>query len=310
MTTVADVIDLTRESVLDDTDSQKYLWSNTELIYLFNRCYNELVKAGLPIIDQSTAAIREIKLLSNLGVYALDSRVIQVTQARLETDTTAPPLTRTTETRLNQTVSDWRNETGTPREYCPGAYSGYLSIYPKFDDTYEYLGSSNISFVALTKTISQTGGDFSELVVGDVVSVSGSGVTANNTTFTVVTVGTTSFTVSETVTDATNTSATIRKVRDTLLMTVSRLPTARFTVADITAATAITEIRDDHIDGLVDGIAKRAFLKPDSYTYYPQKAEYHRGLFEEFKKQIRRDMILLHKPDKSRVPRSGTSIYY
>ena len=308
MTTVADVISLTRESVLDDTDSQKYLWSNTELIYLLNRCYNELIKKALLIKDQSTTGVMEIKLLSNLGIYALDSRVIQVTQARLETDTTATPLTRTTEIRLNQTVSDWRNETGTPREYIPGYSSGYLSVYPKFDDEGEYVGVSNISFVLGTKTISHTGGDFSDLTAGDEVTITGS--INNNSTFTVVTVGTDSFTVSEAVTTETNVSATIRLIRDTLLMTVSRLPTARFTTTDITDATVITDIRDDHIDGLADGIAKRAFLKPDTYTYYPQKAEYHRGLFEEFKKEVRRDMILLNKPDKSRVPRSGTSIYY
>lgn len=308
MTTVADVINLTRESVLDDTDSQKYLWSNTELIYLLNRCYNELIKSALPIKDQSTTAIMQIKLLSNLGLYAMDSRIIQITQARLKDDTTQAPLTRTTEIRLNQTVSDWRNETGTPREYVPGYSSGYLSIYPKYDDTGETIGDSDITFTALTKTISQSGGDFSDLAAGDEFNVSGT--TNNNGYFTVVTAGTTSFTVSETLVNESNTSATISKVRDTLLMTVSRLPTARFTLADITAATIITEIRDDHIDGLADGIGKRAFLKPDTYTYYPQKAEYHRGLFEEFKKQVRRDMILLHKPDKSRVPRSGTSIYY
>jgi hypothetical protein len=296
--------------VLDDADPQKYLWSDEELIHLFNRCYNELIKAALPQKDQSTVAITQIKLLSNLGLYALDSRIIQVETARLQSDTTFGPLNKTTENRLNGTVSNWRNETGTPREYAPGAASGYLSIYPKFDDTWEYVGVSNISFVSGTKTISQVGGDFSGLVAGDQVVVTGSGVTANNTTLMVVTVGTTSFTVSESITTALNTSATIRKVRDTLLMSVSRLPTARWTTQDITDETVITEIRDDHIDGLMDGIAKRAFLKPDTYAYYPQKAEYHRGLFEEFKKEVRRDMILLHKPDKSRVPRSGTSIFY
>ncbi len=67
MTTVADVISLTRESVLDDNDPQKYLWSNTELIFMLNRAYNELVKPSL-IKDQSTVAIVEIKLLSNLGL--------------------------------------------------------------------------------------------------------------------------------------------------------------------------------------------------------------------------------------------------
>jgi hypothetical protein len=305
--TVKEIIDFTRSNALDDTDSQKYLWENTELIFLLNRAYNELIK--LPLIkDQSTAAIAQIKLLSNLGVYALDSRVLKIDSARLSVNNTS--MERELETRLDATISDWRDLTGTPRKYCPGAYSGYLSIYPKFDDTCEYIGVSNISFVALTKTISQTGGDFSELAAGDQVSISGSGVTANNAVFTVATVGTTSFTVSEAVTNATNTSATIRKVRDTILMTVGRLGTARFTVADIDAGTEITEMHDDHVEGLTDGIAKRAFLKPDTYAYYPQKAEYHRGLFEEFKKQVKRDIILLHKPDKSRVPRSGTSIYY
>lgn len=306
MTTVADVISWTRKLALQD-EALPYLWSDEELIYCFNRCYNELVKPSL-IKDQSTTAIVEIKLLSNLGLYALDSRIIQVNSARLETDTAF--LTRTTEARLDATVSDWKNETGTPREFAPSSASGYLSAYPKFDDTWEYVGASDISFVVATKTISQTGGDFSGLVVGDVVSISGSGVTANDTTFTVVTVGTTSFTVSETVTVGTNTSATIRKVRDTLLMSVTRLPASRFVVSDIENDTHITEIRDDHIDGLTDGIAKRAFLKPNSQTLDVNKAEYHRGLFEEFKKEVRRDMILLNKPDRTCVPRSGTSIGY
>lgn len=307
MTTVAEVINWTRKLALQD-NTLPYLWEDEELIYCLNRCYNELVKSALLIKDQSTIAMIEIKLLSNLGVYPLDSRVIQVTQARLEDDATQTPLTRTTEIRLNQTVSDWRNETGTPREYIPAYSSGYLSVYPKFDDTGEIVGASNISFVALTKTISQIGGDFSDLAVGDEISVSGT--TSNNSVFTIVTLGTDTMTVSETVTGEILKSATIRLVRDTLLMTVSRLGTARFVVSDIENDTEITDIREDHADGLVDGIAKRAFLKPNSQTLDPQKAEYHRGLFEEFKKEVRRDMILLHKPDRSRVPRSGTSIYY
>ena len=309
MSTVAEVINWTRKLALQDV-TLPYGWEDEELIYCLNRCYNELVKSVLLIKDQSTTAIMEIKLLSNLGVYALDSRVIQVTQARLEDDATQTPLTRTTEIRLNQTVSDWRNETGTPREYIPGYSSGYLSVYPKFDDEGEYVGSSNISFVSGTKTISQTNGDFSDLTAGDEVTITGATNSGNNATFTVATVGTDSFTVTGTLTSESASSATIRLVRDTLLMTVSRLGTARFVVSDIENDTEITDIREDHVDGLIDGIAKRAFLKPNSQTLDPNKAEYHRGLFEEFKKEVRRDMILLHKPDRTRVPRSGTSIYY
>jgi len=309
MSTVAEVINWTRKLALQDA-TLPYHWEDEELIYCLNRCYNELVKSALLIKDQSTTAVMEIKLLSNLGIYALDSRVIQATQARLETDNTQTPLTRTTEIRLNQTVSDWRNETGTPREYIPSYSSGYLCVYPKFDDEGEYVGVSNISFVSGTKTISQTSGDFSDLTAGGEVTVTGATNSANNSTFTVATVGTDSFTVTGVLTSELTSSATIRLVRDTLLMTVSRLGTARFVVSDIENDTEITDIRDDHADGLVDGIAKRAFLKPNSQTLDPKKAEYHRGLFEEFKKEVRRDMILLNKPDKSRVPRSGTSIYY
>ena len=180
-----------------------------------------------------------------------------------------------------------------------------MSIYPKFDNVGEVIGASNISFDLATKTIS--GVNLSVFVAGDSFNVSGT--TLNNGYYTVATAGT-SIIVSETLVNELNQSATIRKVRDTMLMNVGRLATARFTVADIVAETEITEMRDDHIEGLTDGIAKRAFLKPDTYTYFPQKAEYHRGLFEEFKKVVKRDIILLHKPDKSRVPRSGSSIYY
>ena len=306
--TVADVISWVREEVLDDNDSQKYLWSNAELIHLLNRAYNEIFKATLQRKDQTTVAIVEIKLLSNLGIYALDSRIIQVNNARLETDTTRGPLLKTSERVLDGTVSDWRNETGIPREYCPGAYSGYLSVYPKFDDEGEITGSSNITFVAATKTISKVAGDFSDLEVGDEINISGT--VSNNGVKTVATAGTTSIVVSEALVNEANTNATIRKVRDTLLMSVDRLPTTRFVVGDIEAATVITELREDHIDGLADGIAKRAYLKGDTYTYYPQKAAHHKAEFEEFKKEARRDMILLHKPDRTRVPRSGTSIGY
>ena len=305
MATVADVINWTRMEVLDDADPLKYLWSDTELIHHLNRCYNELIKAALPQKDQSTVAITQIKLLSNVGLYALDARVIQVETARLKSDTTFGPLNKTTENRLNGTVSNWRDETGTPREYAPGAASGYLSIYPKFDKTYEVVASSVVTFNG--NTISLAGGNFSAFIAGDSINISGT--LLNNGYVTVATAGTASFTVVETLV-AESHIATFRKVVDTLLMTVSRLPSVRWTVQDITDETQITEIRDDHCDGFTDGIAKRAFLKPDTYTYYPQKAAYHKGEFDEWKKEVRRDMILLNRPDKSRVPRSGSSIYY
>ena len=306
MSTVADVISWAREEVLDDTDDQAYLWSNTELIHLLNRAYNELVKSALPIRDQTTEAIRTIKLLSNVGVYALDSRVISVHDARLQTNSAFGPLLRTTESALDKTISNWRETTGTPSRYCPGAYSSYLSLYPKFDDEGEITGASDITFNGVT--ISQVGGDFSDLAEGDEFYVSGT--TSNDGYHTVATEGTTSITVTVALVNESNTSATLRKVRDTLLMTVSRLPSARLAVSDIAALTAISDIHEDIVDDLVDGIAKRAFLKPDKYTYFPQKAEYHRELFEEAKRNAKRGMIMLNKPDRAFTVRSGSGIGY
>ena len=302
---VAELISLTRESVLDDTDKAlgDYGWSDTELIFALNRAYNELHKLPL-VTDQTTTAIVQIKLLSNVGAYVYDPRIIQIKDARLSVNSTYGSLIRTTENYLNKTITDWRSLTGTPQSYCPGSAHGYLSIYPKFDDTGEVTGS--ITF-ATTKVISKIDGDFSAYAVGDSVNVDGT--VKNDGYFTVATAGTTSFTVAEDLVNETH-SATLRKVMDTLLLTVDRLPTSRFTTADIANATPITGIREDHQDGLVDGIAKRAYLKPDSQTFDPRKAEHHRVLFEEFKKEVRRDIILLIKPDKSRRPRSGTSIWY
>ncbi len=100
------------------------------------------------------------------------------------------------------------------------------------------------------------------------------------------------------------------KVMDTLLLTVNRMPLTKFTTTDIAAATNITDIKSLHHSKFLNGMAKRAFLKPDSETYDKGKAEYHRGLFEVDKKKIKRDIILFNKPDKTRTIRSGTGIYY
>ena len=301
---VSTLIDRMRSEVLDD-ELEPYLWSDTNLINYLNDTIDEVSEENLVIADQSTAAVAEVRLLSNQILHPIDDRVLHVRYGRLETNLTS--VIKTTEDWLEANIADWRSTEGNnPTYFAPSASDGYLNIYPKYDDTYEYIGSSDISFVSGTKTISQATGDFSGLATGDQVYVSG---TTNNDGFlTVVTEGTTSFTVSETVTTEASTSATIRKVMDTLMMTVNRVQLTPFTVADISAATDITELKAVHHSKLLNGMAKRAFLKPDSETYDKGKAEYHRGLFEVDKKRMKRDIIFLNKPDKTRTIRSGTGI--
>lgn len=303
---VAELISRYRIEILDD-NIEPYLWSNAECVNHLNDTIDELMEENLLTVDQTTTATVQIKLLSDTTLYALSDYILKVRHARL--NSTGFPLKIITEDWLNANVSDWRTTTGEDVVYvAPSAAKGYLSIFPKYDTTGSYTGTSDISFVASTKTISQVGGDFSALTAADSVNVDVT--TSNDGYFTVATAGTTSFTVSEDLVDEDSTSAVIKLVRDTMIMTVNRLPLTAFSTTDITAATTITEPKALHHSKLFNGMAKRAYLKPDSETYDKTKAEYHRQLFEKDKKAIRRSLILLNKPDKALTIRSGTGIGY
>ena len=246
MATVADIIERTRVEVLDD-NIEPYNWEDEELINYLNDTINELAEENLCVADQSTTSITEVRLLSGTTLHAVSDLIVNVKFGRLET--AGYYLVKTTEEWLNGNIAEWRDTTGTyPTYFAPSASKGYLSIYPKFDATYKFTGSSNISFTAATKTITHTGGNFSGLVAGDEVNISGT--TNNNGYFTVVTVSTTYFTVSETVVNESGTSAVIKKVEDTLVLSVNRLPLTAFTVSDIADATSITDLKSLHHDKL------------------------------------------------------------
>ncbi len=302
---VAEIINLERESILDDV-KKPYLWGDAELIFDLNEALNELCREVWLITDQSTASLTQIKLLSNVGLYALDDRVVNVKSARLASGNQwGKPLTRTTESWLDQNYSNWRNRTGTPEAYAPDAASGYLSIYRKFDNVGEVIGAADISFAEATKIISKVGATFTaHYAAGDSIVITGTA--SNDGTFTVSLVTDTQITVNEALVDEANTSAILRKVRDTLLMIVNRIPLTPFTVSDIGATPAISpEIKSVYHGGLLHGIAKRAYLKQDTETYDPQKAERHRLLFEQFKARAKTDLIRLTAIADTMAPRKG-----
>jgi hypothetical protein len=305
MMNVTEIIGLERESVLDDA-KEPYLWSNTELVFCLNEAINELCRDSWIITDQTTPSMTQLKLLSNVGLYALDDRIVNVKSARLASGNQwGRPLTKTSENKLDQTIMNWRARTGTPREYALDAASTYLSVYPKFDTVGEVIGSADISFAAASKKITKPGATFTtHFSVGDSFQVSGT--VSNNGYLTVASVIDTEITVNETLVDEVNTSAILRKVRDTLLMIVNRIPLTPLTANDIDATPPISpEIKSIYHGGLLDGIAKRAFLKQDAETYDPQKAERHRLLFEQFKGRVKTDLIRLTAIDDTMAPRLG-----
>ncbi len=302
---VTEIISLERESILDDA-KEPYLWSNTELVFCVNEAINELCRDAWIITDQTTASLTQLKLLSNVGLYTLDDRIVNVKSARLASGGYwGRPLTKTSESKLDQTLYNWRATTGIPREYALDAASTYLSVYPKFDTVGEVLGSGDISFSAATKKIAKPGAMFTtHFAVGDSLQVGGT--VGNNGYFTVAAVTDTEITVNETLADEASTSATLRKVRDTLLMIVNRIPLTPLTPNDIGANPPVSpEIKSMYHGGLLDGIAKRAFLKQDAETYDPKKAERHRLLFEQFKGKVKANLIRLTAIDDTMAPRLG-----
>ena len=300
---VGTLIGRLRSEILDDTEIP-YGWSDSDLISGLNQSLRKMYKACMVKVDQETTAITQIKLLSNLGMYDLDSRVLKVKNARFNVHVTYAPLEIVTESYLDQTITNWRTTTGVPRMCCPNAGSGRLTVYPKFDDTGEVTGS--ITF-ATTKVISQVGGDFSAYAIGDVINIDGT--SYNDSYVTVATAGTTSFIVTETLVNETI-SATLRRVEDTLIMTVVRLPVTIFIVNDIANATDISDLRSDYHEDLMYGIAELAYLKADSQTFDLAQSKICGSEFARRLKQARIDMILLSEPDKSMKIRSGTGIGY
>lgn len=306
---IGEIIDLSRKVVLDDTVGPDYLWGNDELIHCLNIIYEELYRETLLVEDRTTVALTQLKLLSNLGGYDLDDRVLNVKEgAHLSVNTTYNygVLKRTSEAYLDQLRRDWREVTDTiPRRYIPDAGRSSLEVYPKFPDTGEVVGSSNITFTASSHKISKIGEDFTaHYAVGDQINISGTDHNEGYVTATLVTA--TEVTVSEALTLETLTSATLRKVCDTLIMVVNRLPLAPFTVADIDASPAVApEIKTMYHRELIYGIGREAFQKEDTQTLDLAAADRHGKRFEAFKARVKRDLVFLNRSERQGRPGSS-----
>ena len=304
---VTEIIDLAREEVLDDT-KVPYLWKTTGLIFFLNEALNEFCRETWIITDQTTAAVTQIKLLSNLGIYPLDERVLNIKSARfLNTNDGTWPLSKKSEAYLDASYSNWRATTGTPKAYCPDAEAKSLSIYPKYDTDGEVIGASNITFTAATKKISKPGASFTTAFpIGTEFRVSGT--TSNDGYFTVANVADTEITVNEVLVNEGPVSAVLRKVRNTLLMVVNRLPLTSLTPADYGAVVPVVpEIKSLYHGGLIYGIGKFAFAKPDTDTFDKARSEQYRVLFELVKARAKADVLRLQAYDQTNPARLGNT---
>ncbi len=155
------------------------------------------------------------------------------------------------------------------------------------------IGVADVTFDAAGKTITTADADedlTDRYEAGDEIYISGT--TSNDGYRTLAIVTAKILTTNEALVDEAGASPTIRRVEDTLLLVVNRLPLTEITEANYLTAT-ISIPAQFHF-GLLDGIAKRAYLKQDPECYDPKKANEHRLAFEKFKYDIWRHKIMLH----------------
>jgi hypothetical protein len=279
----SDILSLSRER-LQDTKAP-FLWESWELLLYLNQAYNEWVKESGCILDDSTPAIIQIPILCNQPTYALHPQITEVRYGRLFT--AKKDVKVKSDIWLSQFILDWKYATGTVEYMVPDYDSGKIRVVRFPDPSLGYFSKAFV-FTASDNSISQTGAKFSgTLSAGDEVVISGT--TSNGTdiipaTFTVVTATADSFTVLEDITDETASAGVIRKVIDTLYLTVTRLGAA------LTATgmdTQSPEMRtEDHIK-LVDGIMREAYLKKDADTLDPKASMEHGEIFEHNKLKAR-----------------------
>jgi len=300
---IAEIVSLVRNEVLDDA-VMPYLWTNAGLVSHFNRVYDELVRETYCIVDSSTVSVCQVPLLANQSLHAASPKVLKILSTWLNSN--GYPLDRKTEAFMNG-YFNWRATTGTyPYWLVMDSQNRNIVPYPKYDTTGYVAGASNITFNAAAKTITKVGETFtSHYTTGDSIVVTGS--LSNNGTLTLSNVTDTILTVNETPVNENLCSATLRKVRDTVLMRVARLPLVTYTASDLGLATPPTpELDATYHYGLMDGIAKYAYLKQDTETYDFERSKRHGDIFGEFKSSVALDMAILMEGDTVCSPHLGT----
>ncbi len=292
---VSEILNLARGLARDI--KAPYLWSQDELVIYYNKSVDEMCRRVKHLRDSSTASICQIEMLSGVHTYNYSAKIVEVISASLSSS--AFPLIRRTEKWMDENWYGWKSSTSTPLYIIPEIEQNKLRVSPYFVGTYVVTGSANISFTSGTKTISKASG-LSVFVPGNSINITGT--VSNNKTVTAVTVSDTAIVVSETLVTENDTSAVLRRVEDTLMLSVARLPLAWVTVADLTGTPPID---DEFHPNIASGILSYAYLKEGGETYDPQQAMRHKGLFELAIADMKEKQIVKIFTDDACAPHYG-----
>lgn len=225
----SDIISLARNEYLGDSKTP-YLWSDTTLLANLNDAEREANERAELIRDKNTLSdaydlpVCSITLVSGQSEYAISQNITRINELILSS--TGEPIAPVTEKYLEVLWPTWRTATGTP--VCCLIEKGKIRFIPEPDasDTVTLdvirnplndlkltavtvTGSSNISFVAATKTISMPTGNFilAGLRPGSIVVITGT--TSNNKTVNVEVCNKTTLKVTQSLTDEADKSATL-----------------------------------------------------------------------------------------------------
>jgi hypothetical protein len=280
-----------------------YGWEDAELLGYLNLAYFEWCRESHCIRDDVTASVCQIPLLAGMLAYPMSPKITFVHNGWLSSG--RPHMEVKDEIWLDRNAYAWRTSGGDPRFILPDYSLGYLKVirFPLANKGY-YSGA--FTFTA-PNTISQTGTLFStNLVAADQVVISGTllnGTTAVPVTFTVATVATDSFTVTSTIVNESAAAGIIRKVVDTLNLSVDRVPVTPLALAGW--ETQALEIREDYQPYLIDGILREAYQKQDAACLDVNKSKEHAGYFEKNKAKTYNEIQRLRHGTTVLVPNRG-----
>lgn len=108
-----------------DVDSR---WKTTELIGYVNRAIDESCLRARLIEDTGDTRWGKIAVKTGKASYTLDSRVLRIRRAKLESETA--PLLKTGYENLDFRHYDWENETGTPIYFMQDFGDNSLRLVP------------------------------------------------------------------------------------------------------------------------------------------------------------------------------------
>ncbi|MBF0568365.1 MAG: hypothetical protein HQK95_05800 [Nitrospirae bacterium] len=124
--TLTEILATTR-AMLDDT-ATPYLWPDAELVVCLNDRLSVLCAETLCITDSITPQICRVTLSKGTESYALDSRILAIKRAVLQS--TETPLYKATQESLSRWYGLWQRFEGTPAYYMLDVQSGFITLHP------------------------------------------------------------------------------------------------------------------------------------------------------------------------------------